>query len=218
MFLNMGFPEVATILVAALLLLGPQKLPEFARWLGRMIREVRKTTQEVRDVINLEIEKEEIERLRKEFADHINVDPSLELEKAAQDWINEVESDADSDDHVDDRIAQELADAVENQQMYPTDEPMAEDENVIQPDWQASDQQEFDSSSVANAVENTEDPEVVLPVIAPPDGAVARGRSIHTTLEPEPSLEDNPTEAAESDASQEPVPEPVAKDSNTTSS
>lgn len=88
-FLNLGFPEIATILIVALLLLGPQKLPEFARWLGRLVHDLKRTTQEVRDAINFEIEKEEIERLRKEFAEQIQ-DPTADLKKAANTWMDDI--------------------------------------------------------------------------------------------------------------------------------
>ncbi len=215
MFLNMGFPEVATILVAALLLLGPQKLPEFARWLGRMIREVRKTTQEVRDVINLEIEKEEIERLRKEFAEHVNIDPSLELEKAAQDWISEVEQDADSDDHVDDHLAKELTDAVENQQMYPTEAPASDEDRVQQAEAPLSREGVDEASSHTTDSDALEEPEP-LPVIAPPEGAVARGRSIHSTMQDEEPVAT--FDFSEPSEDKEPVPVPATKVTDTPSS
>ncbi|MBK06174.1 MAG: twin-arginine translocase subunit TatB [Deltaproteobacteria bacterium] len=65
--LNLGGWEMAIVVLAALLLLGPQKLPEFARFFGKAIREVRKTTQEVKDAIDFEIEKEELNRLKEEF-------------------------------------------------------------------------------------------------------------------------------------------------------
>ncbi|TNE44386.1 MAG: twin-arginine translocase subunit TatB [Deltaproteobacteria bacterium] len=215
--MNMGFPEVATILVAALLLLGPQKLPEFARWLGRMIREVRKTTQEVRDVINLEIEKEEIERLRKEFAEHVNIDPSLELEKAAQDWISEVEQDADADDHIDDHLAQELTDAVENQQMYPTKASVSEDTGDDQPEAVSTSDVGADETSSPDAETDVPEEPEPLPVIAPPEGSVARGRSIHSALpvDDEPKA---PLELPDVSEDKEPVPVPATKATDTPSS
>ncbi|GIW31886.1 MAG: hypothetical protein KatS3mg071_2060 [Meiothermus sp.] len=40
--MNLGFPEMAVILLVALLLFGPRKLPELARGLGEAIREFKK--------------------------------------------------------------------------------------------------------------------------------------------------------------------------------
>ena len=44
---NIGFPELIVILVIALLLFGPKKLPDLARSMGQAIREFKKASQEV---------------------------------------------------------------------------------------------------------------------------------------------------------------------------
>jgi sec-independent protein translocase protein TatB len=45
MGLDLGFLEILVILVVALLVVGPEKLPEYARKLGKMVRDLRKMTQ-----------------------------------------------------------------------------------------------------------------------------------------------------------------------------
>jgi sec-independent protein translocase protein TatB len=52
---NIGAGELIFITVAALLILGPQRLPEFARLLGRFTREFRRQTDEVRTVVEREM-------------------------------------------------------------------------------------------------------------------------------------------------------------------
>ena len=52
--LNIGPGEVVVILVAALLILGPNRLPELARGLGKFMREFRRQTDEVRGVVERE--------------------------------------------------------------------------------------------------------------------------------------------------------------------
>ncbi len=47
--MNLGAPEIITILVVALLIFGPKKLPELGRGLGSGIREFRKGTQGLKD-------------------------------------------------------------------------------------------------------------------------------------------------------------------------
>jgi Tat protein translocase TatB subunit len=42
--LNVGMPELALILVVALVVLGPKQLPEIARMLGKAMAEFRKAT------------------------------------------------------------------------------------------------------------------------------------------------------------------------------
>lgn len=41
MFENVGWGEILVLLVAGLFILGPERLPEAAAWLGRTIRQVR---------------------------------------------------------------------------------------------------------------------------------------------------------------------------------
>jgi sec-independent protein translocase protein TatB len=48
---NIGAGEMIFILVAALLILGPSRLPELARGIGKFLREFRRQTDEVRGVV-----------------------------------------------------------------------------------------------------------------------------------------------------------------------
>ena len=52
--LNLGAGEVILILVVALLILGPKRLPELARGLGKFMREIGRQTDEVRSVVERE--------------------------------------------------------------------------------------------------------------------------------------------------------------------
>jgi sec-independent protein translocase protein TatB len=51
---NISGVELAVILLAALLLLGPQRLPELARGLGKFLREFRRQTDDVRTMVERE--------------------------------------------------------------------------------------------------------------------------------------------------------------------
>src|SRR5437763_1912059 len=51
---NLGMGEIVVILLLALVFLGPKKLPEIASGLGRMIREVRKATADIKNEIELD--------------------------------------------------------------------------------------------------------------------------------------------------------------------
>lgn len=45
---GIGFPELLLILAIALVILGPEKLPQIARAIGRGLGEIRRATEEVR--------------------------------------------------------------------------------------------------------------------------------------------------------------------------
>src|SRR3990170_2452183 len=56
--LNIGPQELLLILVVALLVVGPRRLPELARSLGKGIRELRKAQDEVSRTIRVNLEDE----------------------------------------------------------------------------------------------------------------------------------------------------------------
>jgi TatA/E family protein of Tat protein translocase len=51
---GIGFQELIVILVVALLIFGPKRLPELARSLGRGLAEFRRASSELRDQLNVE--------------------------------------------------------------------------------------------------------------------------------------------------------------------
>ena len=46
---EIGIPEMMVIVVVALFVFGPDRLPDFARQAGRMVRQVRTLTRQTRD-------------------------------------------------------------------------------------------------------------------------------------------------------------------------
>ena len=50
--LNIGPPELILIFVIALVIVGPQRLPELGRTIGKGMRELRKMQDEVKDLVN----------------------------------------------------------------------------------------------------------------------------------------------------------------------
>jgi sec-independent protein translocase protein TatB len=70
--LNIGPPELLFILVIALVVVGPQRLPELGRTIGRGLREFRKVQDEVRDMVDTGIGedfKQTTDEVRKAAAD-----------------------------------------------------------------------------------------------------------------------------------------------------
>lgn len=67
MFGNIGFPELLIILAIALLIFGPKKLPEVGRSIGKALREFRKTSDEIKEKIEEEIQVDEFRDIKEEF-------------------------------------------------------------------------------------------------------------------------------------------------------
>jgi Tat protein translocase TatB subunit len=68
---NLGMSEIVVILVVALVFLGPKKLPELASGLGKMIRELRKATADIKSEIELdETIRKPVEELREAMTLH----------------------------------------------------------------------------------------------------------------------------------------------------
>src|SRR2546428_3740966 len=59
MFGSIGMPELIIILVIALIIFGPRKLPELGRSLGKSIGEFKRASNELRSTIEDEIRVEE---------------------------------------------------------------------------------------------------------------------------------------------------------------
>ena len=59
MFGPIGMPELIVIMVIALIIFGPRKLPELGKSLGRSINEFKKASNELRSTLEDEIRVEE---------------------------------------------------------------------------------------------------------------------------------------------------------------
>ncbi len=63
---GIGSTELLVILVVALIVIGPSKLPEIARTLGKAMAEFKKVSTDVKRTIEQEIEKEEEKKAAEE--------------------------------------------------------------------------------------------------------------------------------------------------------
>ena len=59
MFGSIGMPEMLIILVIALIIFGPRKLPELGKSLGKSLAEFKKASNELRNTLEEEIRVEE---------------------------------------------------------------------------------------------------------------------------------------------------------------
>jgi len=66
---GIGMPELLVIMVIALIVIGPSKLPDLARALGKGIAEFKKATQEIKE--SLEID-EELKEVKEDLVDSVS--------------------------------------------------------------------------------------------------------------------------------------------------
>jgi sec-independent protein translocase protein TatB len=65
--LGIGMQEIIIILVVALIIIGPKKLPDLARALGRAMGEFRKAADDLKDNLDINGMKAEKEKLLREL-------------------------------------------------------------------------------------------------------------------------------------------------------
>jgi TatA/E family protein of Tat protein translocase len=77
---GIGMPELIIILVIALIVIGPSKLPDLARALGKGMSEFRKATQEIKESLDVD---QELKEVKEDLVDSISgLDKPLDLESA----------------------------------------------------------------------------------------------------------------------------------------
>ncbi len=72
---GLGFGEIVIILVLALVLLGPQKLPEVAKQLGKGLRDFKKATDDLKGQFERELYAEEQKAPRPRIAPPTGAEP-----------------------------------------------------------------------------------------------------------------------------------------------
>src|SRR3982751_3008472 len=89
---GVGLPELAVIAFVAVLVFGPDKLPDFARQGGRMVKTLRSFAHQARDELR--------DELGPEYADLDlrDLDPRAIVKKHLYDVMNEAMDEATADD------------------------------------------------------------------------------------------------------------------------
>jgi len=69
---GIGMPELILIAVVALIVLGPKKLPDLAKSMGRAVREFKKATSELKETLQVDSEFSEVKKAFTEFESDVN--------------------------------------------------------------------------------------------------------------------------------------------------
>ena len=65
--LGIGMQEILIILVVALIVIGPKRLPELARTLGKGFAEFRKAADDLQETVRKDLEREQHEEFREKY-------------------------------------------------------------------------------------------------------------------------------------------------------
>lgn len=69
---GIGMPELILIAVVALIVLGPKRLPDLAKSMGRAVREFRKATSELKETLQVDNEFSEVKKAFQDFQSDVN--------------------------------------------------------------------------------------------------------------------------------------------------
>jgi len=76
---GIGMPEMILILAIALIVIGPKKLPDLAKSLGRAMNEFKKATREIKESMDIDGDlkdvKKSFDELHTDVKDAVNVNP-----------------------------------------------------------------------------------------------------------------------------------------------
>ena len=78
---GIGMPELILIAVVALIVLGPKRLPDLAKSMGRAIREFKKATSEIRETLQVDSEISEVKKAFQDFQSDVNKTVQSEAER-----------------------------------------------------------------------------------------------------------------------------------------
>ena len=96
---GIGMPEMLLIIAIALVVIGPKKLPDLAKTLGRAMREFKKATSEFKETMQIDNELTEVKKAFDDINEDVKqaVDLKPEFERNSEDKAKLDEAGADKD-------------------------------------------------------------------------------------------------------------------------
>jgi TatA/E family protein of Tat protein translocase len=86
---GIGMPEMLLILAIALIVIGPKKLPDLAKSLGRAMREFKKATNEFKETIQIDDELTEVKKAFDDINEDVKqtIDVTPDFERKSKDIV-----------------------------------------------------------------------------------------------------------------------------------
>ena len=96
---GMGMPEILLILAIALIVLGPKKLPEIAKSLGRGIAEFKKATQDFKQSMEVDNDLQDAKKTLK--------DMKSDIEQSVRDTVAQGAASVNDDEDIGEAVSEE---------------------------------------------------------------------------------------------------------------
>ena len=96
---GIGMPEMILILAVALIVIGPKKLPDLAKSLGRALGEFKKATKDFKESMDIDDDFKELKDVKNAFHD-INTDikDTIDVDIKHEDEIHEISAEFDKEE------------------------------------------------------------------------------------------------------------------------
>ena len=94
---GIGMPEMLLILAIALIVIGPKKLPDLAKSLGRAFAEFRRATSELKESLEIDSELKDIKTTFNDMSSEIKDAIDVDVDTESKD--QEIDDDSENKDH-----------------------------------------------------------------------------------------------------------------------
>ncbi len=122
---GIGMPELIIILVIALVVIGPKKLPDMAKALGKGLNEFKKATSEIKEGLNLD---EDLKEAKGDLVDAVSGldEPAADSKETPPDKSPKFD---DFDEMLDDYHKEGATPLKDTKEKTPSDVPVEKDRN-----------------------------------------------------------------------------------------
>ncbi len=94
---GIGMPEMLLLLAIALVVIGPKKLPDLAKSLGRAMREFKKATNELKETMQIDNDLADVKKAFNDISDDVQetMDSKIKPEKKSENQVQPDKPEAD---------------------------------------------------------------------------------------------------------------------------
>jgi sec-independent protein translocase protein TatA len=84
LFFDFGTGEIFLIVIAVFLIFGPSKIPEIARGMGKFINDIKRASEDIKNEINREADRQERDKKLSEYKAQVEKDLKTNTEETTE--------------------------------------------------------------------------------------------------------------------------------------